>query len=106
MTCAGSARDSGVWALAQEELLDLARRVVEAGGPQAVVDDRAGLGQGHETSRAQEREVVLDRRLREIELLRDLGQVQVTVAEQSQDPQARLVTERAMQAHDGRRRGE
>ena len=58
------------------------------------------LGQGHQAGGPEQREVVLDRRLGELELLGDLGQVQSGRASSLQDPQPRLVAERAMEADD------
>ena len=49
---------------------------------------------------------MLDGRLGQVELLGDLGQVQVLAGEQLEDPQPRLVAERAMEADDRGRRGE
>ena len=50
--------------------------------------------------------MVLDRRLGQVELLGDLGQIQVLAGEQLEDAQARLVAQRPMQSDDRRRRRE
>src|SRR4051794_5714229 len=79
-----------------EEPLELRGRIVETVPPEAVVHDRSGLGDRHETGGPKLGQVVLDRRLREVELLGDLGEVQVARGEELEDPQSGLVTERAM----------
>ena len=63
--------------LADEEPLDVRRGVVEPIAAERVVDDGPGLRDRHEAGGPQEREVVLDRRFREVELLGDLGEVEV-----------------------------
>src|SRR6185437_2965169 len=104
----GPSRDRVPWEaggrLLDEEVLELRRGVVESRPPEAVVGQAAPLGQGHETRRPELGEVVLDRRLRQLERLCDLGEVQVAIAEQAQDPQARVVPERSIEADEGLRR--
>src|SRR6476646_1342783 len=90
--------------LSDEELLDLPRSVVETVATEAVVGDRAGLRDGHEARGTEQGQVMLDRRLREVQLLGDLGQVEVPGREQLQDPEPRLVAERPVEPHDGQRR--
>jgi len=73
-------------------VLDLAGRVVETRRPEAVIDDRARLREGHEAGGAQERQVVLDGRLGQLERRGDLGQVVVASREQVEDAQKRLAS--------------
>src|SRR5262249_24391741 len=89
---------------AHQEALELGRGVVEALATEAVVLEPALLGDRHEAGGAQEREMVLDGWLREFEALGDLGEVEVLVTEQAEDPQARVVAESAMQPQDRLRR--
>src|SRR4051812_31876802 len=91
--------------LSDEESLDLGRSVVETVATKAVVENGPRLRDGHEPSGPEQRQVMLDRRFRELELLGDLGQVEVSRREQLQDPESRLVAERAVEADDreGRR---
>ena len=78
-----------------EVALELGRGVVEPFAPEAVVGQATLLGQRHEAGGPELREVVLDRRLGELEALGDLREVLVAVAQEAQDPQARVVAERA-----------
>src|SRR6478735_6357986 len=91
---------SGPVALSDEELLDLPRCVVETVATEAVVGDRAGLGDGHEARGTKQGQVVLDRRLGEVQLLGNLGQVEIAGREELQDPEPRLVAERPVEPND------
>src|SRR2546427_12224315 len=71
--------------LVLEERLQVAGGAMDPVGPEAVIDDRRRFGDGHETRCSKHREVVLDGRLGEVELLGDLGQVEVPAGEQLED---------------------
>src|SRR5688500_5513079 len=89
---------------AQQEALELHRRIVEPVTPEAVVHDGARLGDRRKSGCPELGEVVLDRRLRELQLLRDLGEVEIAAGQELEDPEPRLVAERTMQPDEGLRR--
>src|SRR5437868_5649585 len=86
--------------LADEEPLELAGCVVETLAAEAVVLEAALFGDRYQARGAEQGQVVLDRRLGQLEPLGDLGEVEILVAQQAQDPQTGLVAKRAVQPHD------
>src|SRR5580765_1669685 len=92
--------------LAEEEPLDVGRRVIETVATERVVHDRPGFRDRHQTGGSQQREVVLDGRFGQLELLGDLGEVEVATGEKLEDLQTRRIAERPMEPDDGRRRCE
>src|SRR6266542_501677 len=75
---------------------------VEPLATKAVVRQRTLFGEDDQARRAQLGHVVLDRGLRQLQRLGDLGQVAVAVREQPEDSQAGRVAEGAMKTNDGR----
>src|SRR5258706_8965637 len=90
--------------LSDQESLQVDRRVVEAIAPQAVVHDRTGLDDRDQAGGPELDHVVLDGWLRQLELLGDLGEIQVAGREQLEDSESRAVAEGAMEA-EHRERG-
>src|SRR5438034_7283700 len=92
--------------LVDEEALQLDRRLIETWPSEAVVGQAAFLRDGHEAGGSKQGQVVLDGRLRQLELRRDLGQVTVAVGQQLEDPKPRFVAQRTVKAHDALRRSQ
>src|SRR5258705_1207658 len=92
--------------LPDQKSLQVDRRVVEPIAPQAVVHDRAGLDDRDQAGGPELDHVVLDGWLRQLELLGDLGQIQVAGREQLEDSESRAVAEGAMKAEHRERGGQ
>src|SRR5207302_9182155 len=88
--------------LADEEVGQVAERLLDALATEAVVGCGSGLDRGHEAGGAELGHVVAHGRLADLELLRELGAVQVAVGQELQDPEPGCVAERPVQPEDRR----